>query len=124
MGYGLANLIDGGSDSVAEPVATVTLDRLIEQLDVQRVDFIKADIEGYEAEMIHGSRNVLRNFRPAVLLEMDDGFLKRAGSSLGELWNEMCQLGYVPFRENGEQYPANIVPSVDGDVLWVPLEKI
>ena len=56
MGYGLAHLDSrpqaSSGETVAEPVAVTTLDALIPALQLTRVDFIEADIEGYEAALI------------------------------------------------------------------------
>jgi len=126
MGYGLANLIDGGGRFVAEPVAVVTLDSLAACLQLHRLDFIKADIEGFEDELIKGATSVLRTMRPAIYMEMDDGFLRRAGSSLDMLWARMTESGYVPHQPKLQ--PAgklsNISNPTAGDILWLPVEKL
>jgi hypothetical protein len=126
MGYGLANLVDGGSNFIADPVAVVTLDSLVESLLLPRVDFIKADIEGFEDELIKGASNVLKTMRPAVYMEMDAGFLKRAGSSLDALWARMTDNGYVP-HEPKMQISGKLVEISEpfsGDILWLPTEKL
>jgi FkbM family methyltransferase len=126
LGYGLANLVDGGGHFIAEPVAVVTMDSLVESLLLKRVDFIKVDIEGFEGELISGAITVLKTMRPALYMEMDDQFLKRAGSSLAVLWDRMTKLGYVPheprIRISGG--PAMIADPSSGDILWLPSETI
>jgi hypothetical protein len=102
-----------------EAVAVVTLDGLVAAFGLARVDFIKADIEGFEGAMVAGGREVLRTFRPALLLEMDDHFLRRAGSSFNELWDELTVLGYGAHDgRTGKAINAGI--PTDGDVLWLP----
>jgi FkbM family methyltransferase len=125
MGYGLANLVDAGTHSIAEPVAVVTLDSLVTTLQLTRVDFIKADIEGFEDELIKGAVNVLREMRPAIYMEMDIGYLQRAGSSLETLWARMKDHDYVPYETKGRR-PGNFMKLHEpcaGDILWVPSEK-
>jgi FkbM family methyltransferase len=125
MGYGLANLVDGGSNFIAEPVAVATLDSLVESLALPRVDFIKADIEGFENELMKGATNVLNTLRPAIYMEMDDGFLTRAGSSLNELWARMTGHGYVAHKPVAEISNAltKISEPCAGDIFWLPSEK-
>jgi len=125
MGYGLANLVDAGSNAIAEPVAVATLDSLVASLHLSRLDFIKADIEGFEDEMIKGAAGVLRMMRPVLYMEMDDGWLKRAGSSLETLWARMIASGYVPHETTGPIAGGlvKIANPTAGDIVWLPAEK-
>ena len=109
---------------MAEPVAVLTLDALVDALGLPRLDFIKADIEGHEASLVAGGRRVLARHRPALLLEMDGERLRRAGGSLPGLWSELTSLGYRPNRldGNGALVPWEGAPA-DGDVLWVHDER-
>jgi FkbM family methyltransferase len=120
MGYGLANIAarrPSPSDAgIFEPVAVTTLDALADALDLQRLDFVKADIEGHEAALIAGARRTLARFHPALLLECDATFLARAGASLEELWRDLVGLGYQPHDFSGR--PMGGGPE-QGDVLWL-----
>lgn len=49
-------------------VESVTLDAFVEENNISRVDFIKADIEGSERDMLKGARNVLREHSPKLSL--------------------------------------------------------
>ncbi|HEX7390899.1 MAG TPA: FkbM family methyltransferase [Acidiphilium sp.] len=109
---------------MAELVAIVPLDSLIEQLGLNQVDFIKADIEGYEMEMIRGAYETIKKFRPVILLEMDDTFLRKAGSSLKNLWCIMLEFELIPYDIDGKELPKEVPLTTDGDILWVPREKL
>lgn len=41
----------------------------LDELNLPRVDFIKIDIEGMEMEALAGAKNIIRNFRPILLIE-------------------------------------------------------
>ena len=45
-----------------------TLDDFVEENKLERVDFIKADIEGHERFMLQGAENVLKNFGPRLAI--------------------------------------------------------
>jgi len=45
-----------------------TIDKLVEELDLARVDFIKMDIEGAEPRAIDGARRTLRRWKPRLAL--------------------------------------------------------
>jgi len=53
------------SDAKIE-VRTTTLDNFVHENNLQKVDFIKADIEGAERIMLKGARQVLRDFSPKL----------------------------------------------------------
>ena len=58
---------DGICDS-QEKIEITTLDKFVEDNKLPRVDFIKADIEGYERYLLEGARATLRNFAPKLAL--------------------------------------------------------
>jgi len=57
----------------AKPVETIRLDTLLRQLDINKVDFIKADIEGYEYHAFKGAEKLLlAENAPDILFEFVD----------------------------------------------------
>jgi len=46
-----------------------TIDSLVEELGLGRVDYIKMDIEGSEREALKGARKTLAKFRPRLMLD-------------------------------------------------------
>ena len=51
-----------------EPLAVTTLDDFVREHNIPRIDFIKADIEGAERDMLKGARHVLKTFAPRLAL--------------------------------------------------------
>lgn len=47
-------------------VNVTTIDKFVEENGIERIDFIKADIEGAERYMLKGARNTLRRFAPKL----------------------------------------------------------
>jgi len=72
---------DGVQADSLEQVSVETLDKVVANLDLSRVDFIKIDVEGAEASVIDGARTVLTKMRPMILLEVNDSALRAQGSS-------------------------------------------
>lgn len=56
-----------GSNQFAE-VPLTTVDKLVAELNLPRVDFIKMDIEGAEQKAIVGARKTIATFRPRMAL--------------------------------------------------------
>jgi len=54
--------------NVTETITITTLDKFVEENKLARVDFIKADIEGAEQDMLRGASNVLKTFAPKLAI--------------------------------------------------------
>jgi FkbM family methyltransferase len=52
-----------------EEATCFTLDSLIEQQNIERVDFLKIDAEGHEMAVLAGSQKLLTQFAPIILYE-------------------------------------------------------
>ncbi len=56
-----------GGQSVG--IELTTIDRVVSELGLPRVDFIKMDIEGAEREALKGAMQTLKRFRPRLMLD-------------------------------------------------------
>lgn len=54
------------------PVELVTIDALAEELGLERLDFVKMDIEGAERQAIEGAVETLRRFRPRMAIATEN----------------------------------------------------
>lgn len=82
-------------------VKLVTLDEfLLPQLT--RCDFIHLDAEGMEPWILNGATKLIETFRPALVVELSDRWLKRYGSSEIELVTLIRDLGYSVFAIPGQ----------------------
>jgi FkbM family methyltransferase len=99
LGYGVAHLGTGGDGGAAidQTVELTTLDAFATLKGLERLDFIKADIEGWEMRALKGGQDTLARFRPALYLEIDGALLSRAGDSPGALFDWLGALGYRGF---------------------------
>lgn len=48
-----------------------TLDNVFDSFQMDRLDFIKIDVEGYELFVLEGAKKILSQFKPIVYLEMN-----------------------------------------------------
>lgn len=51
-------------------VETLTIDDLLRNNGLERIDFIKMDIEGAELEALKGAETVIRRFRPKLAISI------------------------------------------------------
>ena len=123
LGFGLSHLGSGGESGqvYSHAVAVETIDDFVAKRGIGRLDMIKADIEGWEMQMLLGAEMTLARLRPVVFLEAVDFYLARAGDSRAALWRFMLARDYRACHLLPGLPPFD--PESDGDVVWVPAEK-
>jgi len=99
LGYGAAHLGAGCAEgaTVDQTVDLSTLDAFVALTSPARLDFIKADVEGWELRALKGGQQTIARFRPALYLEVDDDLLSRAGDTPERLFDWLRGLGYRAF---------------------------
>lgn len=85
-------------------VAMRRLDSLLEERGWPKVGLVKIDVQGYEHEVIEGSYGLLTRAKPALIVEFDDGALRRAGSSSRQLIDHLWAIGYASFGPLGGRH--------------------
>lgn len=88
------SLISDGSDAGSEAVELTTLDILVKEAGLPRVDCIKIDVEGAEGMVIAGARETIRAFHPTIIFEMNCPTLFKSGGDPARAWNMLEALGY------------------------------
>jgi hypothetical protein len=71
-----------------------TLDTLVHRLEMPRVDFIRMDVEGYEANILRGVEQTLRKFHPRLVIEVHVSLLGLQETV--RMLKELEALGYQP----------------------------
>lgn len=92
----------GGHRGVA--VAVTTLDELAASQGLERVDVVKADVEGAELAVLRGGRAVLERDHPVLLLEVEDRHLARYGQRAADVVAHLAALGYAPHVWDGSAW--------------------
>ncbi|MCZ4499607.1 MAG: methyltransferase FkbM family [Marmoricola sp.] len=62
-----------------EEVRLTTLDQLVAETGLPRVDFIKLDVDGFEGRVLRGAEHVLDTWRPAIVFEISPGAMAAHG---------------------------------------------
>ena len=70
------------------------LDDVIKEQKINKVDFIKADIEGGELNMLKGAEKLLEYFRPKILIEIVDMHCQRFGHFPVDVYQFLINKGY------------------------------
>ena len=54
--------------TTGDKVEITSLDKFVEENNIEKIDFIKADIEGAENDMLVGAKNVLKTYQPKLVI--------------------------------------------------------
>jgi FkbM family methyltransferase len=124
-GFGLSHL--GAPETrwprvASEIVAQTTIDDLVAALALDRLDFIKADIEGGELRLLEGAARSLDRFRPRLLIELSGAHLARAGDDIAGAFAFLAQRGYRGFTMIASGALAPVTAPGDGDFWFFPAE--
>jgi FkbM family methyltransferase len=114
-----------GPEFKREVIELETLDHLWESVD-GRLDVIKLDIEGHEANCLKGGKQVLAMHRPVLLIEVCRFFYQKRGLDFDSVIASMLPNEYVFGQvRKGDITPiASLACCVDTDVLAMPRERV
>ncbi|MEM2233259.1 MAG: FkbM family methyltransferase [Nitrososphaerota archaeon] len=104
---GLSSVMRKPTESVGQiEVRTATLDEIVRRQGLNRVDFVKIDVEGAELRVIEGCEELLAEFKPLLLVEV-----KGEKERLFKLMEERGYMVLGPYSY-GENY------------FFVPIERV
>ncbi|MEM3504810.1 MAG: FkbM family methyltransferase [Archaeoglobaceae archaeon] len=66
--YGWATINETRTETEKRKIKTTTIDKFVEENNIEKVDFIKIDTEGYEREIIKGAKETIRKFKPKMAI--------------------------------------------------------
>ena len=94
--------LDGRATTTTETVRVATLDSLVEEAGLSRVDFIKLDVDGYEGKVLRGATRVLDAWSPTIVFEISPGAMAAVGDDAMDLVADLQRRGYRLLTETGE----------------------
>lgn len=98
--------LDNNKDSTTEMVEILTLDSVVEKENISRVDFIKIDVDGFEAKVIKGALQTLSAARhPILLMEINPSGIIQNGDNPDEMIDTLAKFGYKFQTEHGRIIP-------------------
>ncbi|MDX6615649.1 MAG: hypothetical protein QOD60_740 [Solirubrobacterales bacterium] len=106
VSYSLAP--DDAGDTSSEQVKTVTIDEVMAEEGLDRLDFVKLDVEGSEELALRGAAESLTRFRPVVMFETLSEAAISSDLSRDGAWNYLADLDYEFFivDQGGKLIPA------------------
>jgi FkbM family methyltransferase len=79
------------------------LDEFVAEKNINRIDFIKIDIEGAELFALQGAKKVLQQFQPKLFVEMLRKWSAKFNYHPNDIISYMAELGYQCFEINNER---------------------
>ncbi len=80
--------------SHSQKIATISIDQYMDRNPVEKVDFIKIDIEGGEYQALLGMKNTLIKHSPILLIEINEEVLSRTPHNEKDILMFLKDLGY------------------------------
>ena len=114
--FGHGHVAEGADEPVGRQhhshARMVTIDSWCRSHQVDRVAFIKVDVEGFEPAVVEGARETIDRDRPSMLLEIEDRHLARYGRTADDFVGEIH-----------ERWPEYGMYTWSGDV-WTPVDRV
>ena len=73
-------------------VTAKTMDSFLEELNINHVDFVRMDVEGYESHIIQGMINIIKKSKPMFQIEVHASILGKEGTK--KFFKEFQKYGY------------------------------
>jgi FkbM family methyltransferase len=123
-GHMTSAAIDGHASGGS--VQCVTLDAFVAERNLERLDFMKIDVEGWELSVLRGASHTLVTLAPTIVFEYDPAYVERCGGSVADLNAFLNAARYQLFMLDARRPPAPIarLEDVGGNVLAVPPRRM
>jgi len=84
-----------------EDISLITLDEFIRSRKLEKIDFIKIDIDGHEPLLFKGAWETLDKYSPVIIFEVSHLHYLEAGFAAWEFYDLIRAKGYRFFHEDG-----------------------
>ena len=102
-------------------VATVALDAYLPSIGVERIDFLKLDVQGAELDVLQGAKELLTSCVLGLRLEVEFAQLYQGQPLFGDVDAYLRQSGFVLFDLSRTRYRREVTPRdlpTRGQLLW------
>jgi len=102
---GMNRILEPGSDEGYQYsiIEAITLDDLVAENKIERIDLVKIDIEGYEMHALKGALQMLKKFKPVLFVEIAYTRLIKLNTSPNEVMKFLEDLGYKIFHAQTDE---------------------
>jgi FkbM family methyltransferase len=102
-------------------VVAQTLDVFAKENGIERLDFLKADVEGAELDLLEGGEEAITGLRPKLLLEIEERHVRRYGRTAHSVAEWLTDRGYrMHVWQGGRWTPVSKVDTELRNHLFLP----
>ncbi|HEY6504857.1 MAG TPA: FkbM family methyltransferase [Chitinophagaceae bacterium] len=112
---------DLSNKSGLKKIRMMSLDQYVNNAGLERMDFIKIDVEGFEYEVLCGAVETLAKWKPSLFVEIDDNNLSEHGSSVNQVIEKLKEMGYDIRKHQTGKPVSQDEKDVHFDVICTPL---
>lgn len=119
---GLATFYPGDRQSrMAIAVELKKMDDVVSSQKLNRIDFIKIDIEGAELKALQGCQSVIRLYQPVFMIEINEETYRTAGYTVPDVLDFFSKVNYQPYqiKKRGLIEKCEVLPAF-GNILFMP----
>jgi FkbM family methyltransferase len=124
--HGANSFVDSPSNEGSfEEVEVITLDDVMATESPSQIDLIKIDVEGWEHEVLKGSKKIIEKFRPVIFFESWKSFKKPYSSDISEEIDFLTSMNYclTSYHNDGVHLLKPGDEILTKDLLAVPVEN-
>ena len=103
-----------GSYNSLQGATAIQLDQWVDESNIDKLDFIKIDVDGFEIDVLEGAKLTLKRFRPRIMMEFAPYVFEERGQSFGELIALLQMSGYLARQVHGGI--LNLSPSLEKSI--------
>jgi FkbM family methyltransferase len=82
-----------------EKISLKRLDSIIDSLQLNKIDFIKIDVDGHEPAFLQGAWNTIDKYKPVILLEVSHKNYLKAGITAWDFYNDLKNRSFHLYSE-------------------------
>ena len=101
------------ASAAGESATAIRFDHWRDKTNLQKINFIKIDVEGYELKVLRGMEKTIKEQRPILFIEIDDDNLREQGHSAQQLISHITQLDYTVSLSSGRPLADPMPPHFD-----------
>jgi FkbM family methyltransferase len=102
------NIGDTSIGTGGESVKTITID----SLKLNKLNFIKIDVQGYEYFVLEGSEQTISKFKPDIFIEIEPHLIEKFSITSQDIFDKLKIFGYEIYRIDNE-YPCDYICTIN-----------